>query len=185
MRRCKVRSRAYAHAFGALCIIAAMLLLSCDRDARQPDTDSTSSAADTSAAHSEETGEEGPSGAVAVVHAYYDAIAARDFERAYRCWGESGPPGQSLEDFARGFASTSTVRVKTGPASRIEPAAGSRYIEVPVEIFAKTTSGEEQHFVGKYILRRTVVDGASAAQRRWHFTRAEMRETTSESDSAP
>jgi hypothetical protein len=122
----------------------------------------------------EEIDEEGAGGAVAVVHAYFQAITSRDYERAYRFWGESGPPGQSLQEFARGFAATESVRVVTGPPSRIDPAAGSRFIEVPVEIFAQTTGGEEQHFTGKYILRRAVVDGASPAQRRWHFTRAEI-----------
>lgn len=185
MRRSKARSRAGAEGFGAAWIIIVFLFVSCDRNARQPDRSSTSGPADTSAAQAEDTGDEGPDGAVAVVHSYYDAIAAHAFERAYRYWGDSGPPGQSLEDFARGFASTSTVRVITGSPSRIDPAAGSRYIEVPVEIIAKTTSGEEQHFIGKYILRRTVVDGASPAQRRWHFTRAEIREATSEPDSVP
>jgi hypothetical protein len=31
-----------------------------------------------------------------------------------------------------------------------------------------------QHFTGRYTLRRVVVDGATAEQRRWHFYSAEL-----------
>jgi hypothetical protein len=113
--------------------------------------------------------------AVDVVKSYYAAIAAHDFERAYKDWGESGPPNQTLDDFRRGFATTASVSVETGEPSRIEGAAGSRYIDIPVKIAARTTSNETQHFEGTYTLRRVVVDGASEAQRRWHIERASIR----------
>jgi len=126
---------------------------------------------------------EGPEAAVEVVRSYYAAIDAHDFERAYQSWGESGPPGQSLEEFSRGFSATSSVRVETGAPSRIEPAAGSRFVEVPVTIFAETITGQKQRFEGKYVLRRTVVDGASPDQRRWHLYRAKIGETKGDPDS--
>ena len=112
--------------------------------------------------------------AVEVVNAYYRAISARDFRRAYQLWGPSGPPDQTLEEFTRGFADTASVRVETGEPSRVEPAAGSRYIDVPVRIFAETKSGEKQSFEGIYTLRRSVVDGASPEQQRWHLYRASI-----------
>lgn len=115
--------------------------------------------------------------AAAKIHEYYAAIAARDYERAYRCWGSSGPPGQSLESFAAGFADTKSVEVKTGAPSRIEGAAGSQYVEVPVTIVAKTTTGQTQRFTGHYTLRRAMVDGAPPSDRQWHLYRAEIHET--------
>jgi hypothetical protein len=162
---------------GGIC--AAAFLSSCGQ--QQKKNDATSSP-DSSVVQVENI-EEGPHDAVAVVQEYYDAINARDYERAYRCWGEAGPRGQTLEDFIRGFAKTASARVVTGMPSRIDAAAGSRYIEVPVEIFAKTTSGDEQHFAGKYILRRAVVDGATPAQRHWHFYQTEIHRVTSAPDS--
>ncbi|HET9888359.1 MAG TPA: hypothetical protein VFR10_12710 [bacterium] len=155
-------------------IIAALWVGSCTPP--QEKSGAKTSAADSSSIQGEFI-EEGADVAVAVVQEYYRAIQARDYQRAYRCWGESGPPGQTLEEFTRGFAATASVRVQTGRPSPIDAAAGSRYIDVPVEIDAKTTSGQEQHFSGKYILRRAVVDGATPAQRHWHFYRAEIRET--------
>ncbi|MHB9001624.1 MAG: hypothetical protein ACYC9N_19145 [Thermoanaerobaculia bacterium] len=77
--------------------------------------------------------------AVEVLREYYAAIDARDYERAYKAWGPHGPPGQTLEEFKQGFADTNRVRVETGAASRVEGAAGSRYVEVPVTIVAMGT----------------------------------------------
>jgi hypothetical protein len=112
--------------------------------------------------------------AVAVVKAYYEAINARDFRRAYSYWGALGPP-QTFEEFEKGFADTASVAVTTGEASRVEGAAGSRYVDVPVTITATTKSGEAQRFTGTYTLRRTVVDGAPASERRWHINGAKIR----------
>ena len=113
--------------------------------------------------------------AVSVIHDYYDAIAKRDFEKAYGYWGSTGPLGQTLESFAAGFADTATVTVKTGKPSRVEPAAGSRYVEVPVTITATTKAGETQRFEGTYTLRRSVVEGAAAANAKWHIHKASIR----------
>jgi hypothetical protein len=48
---------------------------------------------------------------------------------------------------------------------------------VPVVIYAVTNRGDEQRFDGRYVLRRSVVDGASAEQRRWHIYSADVRRT--------
>jgi hypothetical protein len=105
--------------------------------------------------------------AVAVVNAYYDAINARDYRRAFSYWGRSGPP-QSFGDFEKGFADTASVSVTTGEPSRVEGAAGSRYVDVPVTITATKKSGERQTFTG------TVVDGAPESERRWHINGAKI-----------
>ncbi len=119
-------------------------------------------------------GEDSAAEAVAVLRSYYDAISARAYERAYRQWGPSGPPNQTVEDFARGFAETESVALTTGTPSRVEGAAGSRYVEIPVTITARTKAGENQRFEGSYTMRRVVVDGAPADERRWHIHRASI-----------
>lgn len=111
--------------------------------------------------------------AVAVVKAYYDAINAHDYRRAFALWGRSGPP-QTFDEFEKGFADTASVSVTTGEPSRVEGAAGSRYIDVPVTITATKKSGERQTFTGTYTLRRTVVDGAPPSERRWHLNGANI-----------
>ncbi|MFN2421306.1 MAG: hypothetical protein ABR527_07995 [Gemmatimonadota bacterium] len=104
-----------------------------------------------------------------MVRLFYAAINARDFRRAYELWGDDGAAsGKTFEEFAAGFAETIRVGAEVGKPGRVEPAAGSRYVEVPVRVRAVTASGEKQEFEGTYTLRRSVVDGASAEQRQWH-----------------
>lgn len=115
-------------------------------------------------------------GAKALVRGYYAAIQAGEYEKAYRLWSEEGKAsGQSLEEFREGFAETQSVEVVIGKPSEIEGAAGSRYITIPVEIHAVTQSGAPQHFNGEYVLRRSVVDGATEEQRAWRIYSAKIR----------
>ena len=116
--------------------------------------------------------------AVAVITDYYAAIDARDYQRAFDQWGDSGrASGKSFEGFAAGFRQTKHVEVVPGVPSRVDPAAGSRYITVPVVVTARTADDQEQRYEGTYDLRRTVVDGATEAQRRWHLESAALTQT--------
>ena len=56
------------------------------------------------------------------------------------------------------------------------PAAGSRYVEIPVELTATTNDGRTQRFQGTVTLRRSVVVGATLEQRRWHIYTAKIPE---------
>ena len=113
--------------------------------------------------------------ALAQLAGYFAAIGARDFGRAYRVWERGGSAsGQTLAAFIEGFAHTATVDARLGPPGRIEGAAGSRYIEIPVRLQARTDAGEQQRFEGRYVLRRVVVDGATPTQRQWHIASAHM-----------
>jgi hypothetical protein len=114
-------------------------------------------------------------GALAVLRDYYAAIDARDFARAYAAWGDDGPPGRpTLATFAAGYARTDSVRLSAGPPGRVEGAAGSRYVAIPVTVRAFERGGRETTYTGSYTLRRSVVPGASAASARWHLYRAEL-----------
>jgi hypothetical protein len=120
----------------------------------------------------------GASEAADVIRRYYAAINARDFRRAYALWSGGGSAsGQTFEKFAAGFAHTARAQVEAGKPGRVEPAAGSRYVEVPVVIRALTDRGKEQRFEGTYALRRSVVDGASAEERRWQIYSARIGRT--------
>ena len=132
---------------------------------RREPAGSSASASDSSAAVADSAGDP-----AAVVRAYYAAIGARDFERAYALWGDGGrASGKAYADFARGFAETASVVATVDVPGRVEGAAGSRYVDVPVQISARQRDGSVQRFRGSYTLRRAVVDGATAAQRTWHL----------------
>lgn len=135
------------------------------------DTDSDNGSPD--AAPAEPT----PEDALAVVRDYYDSINGRSYARAYSLWSDNGrSSGQSPQQFADGFADTASVAVEVQAPGRVDAAAGSRYIEVPVAISATQNDGSVRKYVGAYTLRRAVVDGASAEQRAWRIGTADLRE---------
>lgn len=118
-----------------------------------------------------------PADAVAVIDAYYAAIAANQYPRAYALWSGGGQAsGQSAQQFAGGFADTASVSVDIGTPGRIDAAAGSRYVEIPVAVTATRRDGSVHHYAGAYTLRRAVVDGATADQRAWRIGSADLRE---------
>ncbi len=115
--------------------------------------------------------------AVAVVREYYSAINARQYARAYSLWSDGGrSSGQAPQQFADSLADTDGVSVQIDTPGRIDAAAGSRYIEVPVSVSTTRRDGSVQHYVGVFTLRRAVVDGASPEQRAWQIHSADLRQ---------
>ena len=117
-----------------------------------------------------------PENAAEVVRQYYAAIDAGDYRGAYDLWGgEGSASGKTFDEFVAGFQHTSQTEATVGEPGRVDGAAGSRYVEVPVTIRAVTDHGEEQRFSGRYVMRRVMVDGATEAQRRWHIDSAKIK----------
>jgi len=115
--------------------------------------------------------------AVAVVRDYYAAINGGRFDQAYALWSDGGrASGQSAQQFAAGFADTTGVSVELLPPGAVDAGAGQRHIEVPVAITATQRDGSQRKYVGAYVLRRSVVDGASEEQRAWRIGSADIRE---------
>jgi hypothetical protein len=111
-----------------------------------------------------------------VIRTYYGNIGEGDYVGAYQQWSEQGrASGQTLDEFRHGYAETADIRVVIGPPGRIEGAAGSRYVDVPVVIAAHTETGEDQCFRGVYTLRRAVVEGATPDQQRWTIYKADIQ----------
>lgn len=122
-----------------------------------------------------ETDSQNAAAAAQVIREYYEAINRKDYERAYHWWGGGGAAsGKTYETFVRGFSGTESVTVDVGSPSRIEGAAGSRYVTVPVAIVATGADGRTVRFAGTYTLRRSEVDGATPEQRAWHINSAQI-----------
>lgn len=114
--------------------------------------------------------------AAEVLRRYYAAIDAGRYGEAHRLWSSGGEAsGQTLDEFAAGFADTRQVEVEVGTAGRVEGAAGSRYLSIPVIVRAENSAGPRR-FEGTYVLRRSVVDGASPEQRAWRISSADLVE---------
>ncbi|HEY9429066.1 MAG TPA: hypothetical protein VIR34_18040, partial [Gemmatimonadaceae bacterium] len=120
----------------------------------------------------------GAPGALAVLRRYFEEINAHQFHDAYHLWSDEGAAsGLTLEEFARGYDRTRSATFVLGAPGRIEGAAGSRYITIPIVIDAVTTDGVQQHFAGSIVLRRVVVPGAKSEERSWRIYSAAIYES--------
>ncbi len=114
--------------------------------------------------------------AAAVVRRYYSAINAHDYDAAWSQCGDNGQAGLTRAGFEAGFAHTRKAQVTIGPLQPGDGGAGSIYQPVPVTVEATLDDGTRQRFAGEYVVRRVNdVDGASAAQLRWHIGSAQLR----------
>jgi hypothetical protein len=151
-----------------------------DEPAARPAAADTTAVSDTEPTRPGASGlPEGPgesaAGAAAVVRDYYRAIDEHRYRDAYRLWGSEGAAsGKSFEEFEAGFARTTSTAVEVGRPGPMGAAAGSRYVEIPVRVIANHRDEGRQVFAGTYTLRRSVVDGATPAQRTWHLYSARI-----------
>lgn len=121
--------------------------------------------------------EPGARDAAALLVQYYAALDNGDFAQAYRLWSDRGAAsGRSPQQFADSFAGTASRTVEVLEPGRIDAAAGTRYIEVPVAIQETRRDGSVLRQVGAYTLRRATADGADAEQRAWRISSADLRE---------
>ena len=68
------------------------------------------------------------------------------------------------------------IKVKIGDPGQMEGAAGSSYIDVPLQLTGRTKSGEAVVLAGTGTLRRVNdVPGSTELQRRWHIYRVVLQ----------
>lgn len=108
-----------------------------------------------------------PAAAVQVVNAYFAALAERQYDAANRLFPANG---MNEADFAASYAKYRTLTAMVGKPGDTEGGAGSIYIEIPVVVTGMLSSGAPYRLEGPVALRRVNdVDGATAAQLRWHI----------------
>lgn len=111
-------------------------------------------------------GESSAEAAAAVAKAYYAAIEAGRYADAWAMRWEGGDESEFVESFARYAEYHATV----GAPGQMQGAAGSSYVEVPVQTYGRLKSGEPFSSAGTVTLRRVNdVPGSTAAQRRWRI----------------
>ncbi|MFC1960289.1 hypothetical protein ACFLYO_06235, partial [Chloroflexota bacterium] len=110
-----------------------------------------------------------------LLSSYYDAIAARNYTRAYQYW-PGGVPGKTQEQFAQGFATTDNVGVVVALPFRSGVAAGSAYTSMPL-LITSTDSGQWQLYVGCITARKSnvPVGNTSTPDPNWYLSRADIR----------
>ena len=105
--------------------------------------------------------------AATVVETYYALLEA----------GKAGEAAKLRSDGAvEDLKAYSELHAQVGAPGRVEGAAGSLYVEVPVVLYGRLASGAELHRSGKAVLRRVNgVPGATAEQLRWRIERVELK----------
>ncbi|NHT74777.1 hypothetical protein G8E10_03300 [Rhizobiaceae bacterium CRRU44] len=86
-----------------------------------------------------------------LVQSLYNAIARKEYARAYAYFGDK-PPAGDYASFVLGYKNTVDVEVKTGVVTQ-EGAAGSLYAPVPVAVRSVDKDGKERVFAGCYVTR--------------------------------
>jgi len=110
-----------------------------------------------------------------VVRGYYAALVAHDLPRAHAYWAQGMRP--AAEPGAE--PDTTGLAVDVGAPGRMDAAAGSRYVRVPVTLTRTLRDGSTTHSTAMVTLRRSVVDGATPEQRAWRITAADVAATPS------
>lgn len=110
-------------------------------------------------------------GAANVLRNYYDLVTAGRQDEAARLWS----PGASRSS-EQDVASYETHDIRIGEPGRIEGAAGSLYVTVPVEIHARRPPAEQVHLSGEATLRRSNdVPGSTPEQRSWRIVGIDLQ----------
>ena len=125
-------------------------------------------------------------GAANVVQIYYASIEGGKYAAARALWGNGGEDSKaSPAAFAAGFARYKEYHANIGGPGEIEGAAGSRYVTVPVQIYARLKDGRPDYQTGNVVLRRTEVDGATPEQRKWHIYSIDLKPAPGRGEEKP
>ncbi|HVO70132.1 MAG TPA: hypothetical protein VMT24_08805, partial [Aggregatilineaceae bacterium] len=71
-----------------------------------------------------------------LIASYYNALALRDYARAYSYWEGHAPSGATFEQFVQGFAGVQTIHALARLPVAMDGAAGTIHAEVPVVVLA-------------------------------------------------
>jgi hypothetical protein len=114
---------------------------------------------------------ESAQGAANVVQTYYALVEAGKFAEARRLRSDGGGDEADFDRY-------SEYHANIGAPGRIEGAAGSLYVEVPVQAYGRLKSGEPFNLRGSATLRRVNdVPGATPEQLRWRIASIDLEPT--------
>lgn len=107
---------------------------------------------------------------------YYASIGQGDYAKAWSLWSPGAPSRSAdAQAFAAGLEPYVQYRGAVGAPGSVEGAAGSLFIEIPVQLTGRLKSGQEVHKLGKATLRRVNdVPGSTVEQRLWRIERIDL-----------
>jgi len=167
-------------------ILALVLLTSCERppapsrdatEAQQSSAvaqpDNPPSRSDAPDASTENPAQPSAQVAADVVRKYFQLLAAKQLDAAAQLLTPAGR--ETLQTFSEYLPQQGVDDVRIGEPGRIEGAAGSLYVTIPVHIIGRDAAGAAKHMEGDATLRRSNnVPGATAEQLSWRIERIEL-----------
>lgn len=121
--------------------------------------------------------ERGEKGARNVLLSFARAIELKQFNQARAMLSAADQRRWNRRQFAMIFDGLGKLTVAI-PSGEMEGAAGSSYYTAPVTITGAEANGRPVRIDGQAVLRRVNdIDGATAAQRRWHFDKLTLNWT--------
>lgn len=119
--------------------------------------------------------EQSAQGAAQVVQSYFALLETGRYADAYRLWSDGGrASGLSEAQFVADSRNYREIHAQIGAPGAIEGAAGSLYVEVPIQTYGRRADGQPFRRSGTVTLRRVNdVPGSTPEQRRWHIARIE------------
>lgn len=110
-------------------------------------------------------------GAADVVARFATLLQSRRYKEAHRLWSGDTASDSAFAATFSGYRFQGAALGKPGP---LEGAAGSIYVEVPLQLFF-TTGRDIGSLSGTVTLRRVNdVPGSTDAQRRWHIVKTDL-----------
>ena len=114
-------------------------------------------------------------GAGQVLQRYFALLEGDKADEAETLWSN----GRTPPEFASLLARYREVHANIGAPADSEGAAGSIYIDVPVQLYGRLKDGTESNARGTMTLRRVNdVPGSTAEQRQWHIYRTDFPQQT-------
>lgn len=113
-----------------------------------------------------------PQGAAQIVQGYFALLEQKRFDEAQDLWRDGTVHGdEDPKAFVQHFAAFSEIHANIGSPLDAEGAAGSSFVTVPVQVYARVkATGKPYYALRAVTLRRTNdVPGSTAEQRRWHI----------------
>jgi hypothetical protein len=122
---------------------------------------------------------ESAQGADQVLQSYGALLEQGRFAEARRLWVDGGgASGLSEEGFAEAFGKYAEIHAEIGAPGRLEGAAGSSYVEIPLRLYGRRKGDRPFSSVGTATLRRANdVPGSTDEQSRWHIYRVNLQPT--------
>ena len=115
-------------------------------------------------------------GAGQVLQTYFALIEQGKYAEAYKLWSDGGKAtGETAGQFAKSFEAYREIHANIGGPGDMEGAAGSSYVDYPVQLYGRTKDGKEFNSRGTMTLRRVNdVPGSTAEQRSWHIYKSDF-----------